>query len=624
MIDPLAPDFGNTPVNQARPVHDYRPDDPQQAPCVTVVTPFHNARAIFHETADSLFRQSLQQWEWLIVNDASTSPEAIELLEQYRRRDPRIRVIDHAANVGLSAARNTGFRQARGEYVFLLDDDDLLEPTTLEKSYWFLESHPEFSFVDAWSVGFGVVEYLWSEGFRRGELFLSENVATSMTLVRKRVHESVGGFDEAIRGGMEDWDFWLRCADAGCWGATIPEYFGWYRRRSDHGDRWTGLAGEQRRQEFRTQLQQRYPRLYEGGFPKIATMPREPFTSPREQLPCENRLHKSKPRLLMILPWLTMGGADKFNLDLLEQLTRRGWQVTIATTEHGDNSWLPRAAAHTPDIFVLSNFLKPADQPLFLRYLIDSRRIDCVLISATELGYMLLPYLRAHCPQPVYIDYSHMEDETWRNGGYPRFAVGAQSQLDLNIVASEHLKRWMIQRGGEAQRIEVAYINIDPDVWKPHPELRAELRYRFGWPADRPVILYAGRLCRQKQPHVFGQVMRVLAERGTGFGALAAGDGPERDWLQGFIDEHGLDAHVHLLGPQSPEQMRKLMAAADIFFLPSRWEGIALTIYEAMASGLAVVGADVGGQRELVTPALGRKVFVASGRRADPDSALRG
>src|SRR5204862_161798 len=53
------------------------------------------------------------------------------------------------------------------------------------------------------------------------------------------------------------------------------------------------------------------------------------------------------------------------------------------------------------------------------------------------------------------------------------------------------------------------------------------------------------------------------------------------------------------------EKVRDLMAASDIFFLPSQWEGIALSIYEAMSMGLAVVGADVGGQNELVTPDCG-------------------
>jgi hypothetical protein len=73
--------------------------------------------------------------------------------------------------------------------------------------------------------------------------------------------------------------------------------------------------------------------------------------------------------------------------------------------------------------------------------------------------------------------------------------------------------------------------------------------------------------------------------------------------------------------------VKRLMKAADIFFLPSRWEGIALSLYEAMASGLAVVGADVGGQRELVTPECGilvppRDETADAARYADAVSGL--
>ena len=67
------------------------------------------------------------------------------MLDAFRNADPRIRVIDHPANLGLSAARNTGFRAARAELVVQLDSDDLIEPTAIEKWSWFLESYPEYS-----------------------------------------------------------------------------------------------------------------------------------------------------------------------------------------------------------------------------------------------------------------------------------------------------------------------------------------------------------------------------------------------------------------------------------------------------------------------------------------------
>jgi hypothetical protein len=96
-----------------------------------------------------------------------------------------------------------------------------------------------------------------------------------------------------------------------------------------------------------------------------------------------------------------------------------------------------------------------------------------------------------------------------------------------------------------------------------------------------------------------------LRREGHAFLAIVAGDGPEASWLQGFLRRNRLEDVVRWVGTVSNSRVQELMLAADVFFLPSRWEGIALVLYEAMASGLAVVGSDVGGQRELVSPESG-------------------
>ncbi len=604
MIDPRFPDFSNTPVSRLRPAFSYQLADDTARPYVTIVSPFYNAGRVFEETAQSVLRQSFQQWEWLIINDGSTDVESLAILESCRYRDPRIRVIDHPTNKGLSAARNTGFLAARTQYVIQLDCDDLLEPTAAEKWIWFLECHPEYGFVKGYSVGFGAQEYLWQKGFHNGQAFLEENLVDPTCMIRKGVHQAVGGYDPAIRDGLEDWEFWLRCANLGYWGNTVPEYLNWYRRRANHGDRWKNWTKE-KMPAFQEILRQKYPRLWNGYFPEVG--PRKPVSNERKsnvELPCNGRLGKEKPRLLMIVPWLTMGGADKFNLDLVQQVTQRGWESTIVTTLKGDHSWLPEFSRHTPDIFVLDHFLRLADYPRFLQYLNRSRRPDVVLISNSMLGYLLLPYLRAFCPEATYVDFCHTE-EGWKNGGYPQMSVGAREQLDLTLVSSMHLKQWMAGRGGDVGRIEVCYTNIDPERWSPNYQSRAKVREELKIKQDTPVILYAGRLCQQKQPKVFAQVMKQLRERQCEFLALVAGDGEERAWLEKYVSRQRLGRKVRLLGRVPSERVRALMMASDIFFLPSQWEGIAVSIYEAMACGLAVVGADCGGQHELVTKECG-------------------
>src|SRR5262249_7153734 len=293
--------------------------------------------------------------------------------------------------------------------------------------------------------------------------------------------------------------------------------------------------------------------------------PREPVP---ETLPWENRLRKEKRRLLFLVPWLTCGGADKFNLDVLEQLSGRGWEISVATTLDGDSPWLPTFARYTPDIFILRHFLRLVDYPRFLRYLIQSRQVEAVLISNSELGYLLLPYLRAFFPEVAFLDFCHMEEEYWKNGSYPRAAVEYQELLDLNIVSSEHLKKWMVRRGAEPQRIHVCLTNIDPELWRPDPEQRVAVRRELGLHETEPVMLYAGRICPQKQPRVFAHTMQRLCQRGIRFAALVAGDGPDLEWLRAIVKKQGMNEQVHLLGTVSNERMRELMAASDVFFLP--------------------------------------------------------
>lgn len=571
---------------------------------MSVVTPFFNAGDVFEQTARSVKTQSLQSFEWVIVNDGSTDPESLARLQAFRTGDPRIRVIDHTENRGLSAARNTGFHDARARFVFQLDADDLIEPTTLEKCAWFLASRPECAFVKGYTVGFGSQEYLWVKGFHEGRTFLEENRATATAMIRREVHEAVGGYDESIRGGLEDWDFWLRCAAAGFWGATIPEFLDWYRRRERMPGEWSNLECEQAMAEFRARLGTRHPSLAER-FPELPRRWDHAFDPVDGEPPLSNSLVSRGHRLLCIFPWLTMGGADKFNLHMIEQLRRRGWEVTIATTLQGDNSWLPEFSRLTPDIFILPGLLRQGHWPGFLRYLIETRGPSAVLISNSELGYQILPYLRGACPRPAFVDYSHMEEEYWKNGGYPRYAVGAQDLLELNIVASDHLRSWMVERGADGRRVEVCHINVDAKRWRVTPEQRGDSRRRLGILEGLPVIVYAVRLCDQKQPRVFAEVVRSLRDRGLRFCALVIGNGPDGPWLNDYIRLHGLEDCVRCVGAVPADRVRDLMAAGDIFFLPSKWEGISLAIYEAMAMELAVVAAAVGGQRELVKPDCG-------------------
>jgi len=604
VINPASPNFKNTPSSLARPGYAYLPLN-QESPAVTIITPFYNVPpAIFSETAKTVLSQSFQQWEWLIINDGSSDTTALTI---YRNGDPRIRVLDHDHH-GPSAARNLGFREASTEFIVMLDADDLLEPTAIEKWFWFLVTHHEASFVKGYSVGFGSHEYLWANGFELGKRFLTENCITQTSMVRRAVWQQTGGFDEHNQAGLEDWEFWIRAAAQGYWGRTIPEYLDWYRRRPNHGERWPNWNGQDNVAAFRDQLQKKYPHLYERDFPKVARPQATPYTPVSTAQPCANLIANPtrRKRILMLLPWLVTGGADKFNLDLVKGLANQDYDISICTTLPSDNPWLAYFADITPDIFNLPNFLESLDFPRFLLYLINSRQIETVFISNSYLGYQLLPFLRAHCPQITFVDYTHIEEPHWRSGGHARASISYQELLDLNIVSSQYLKQWQVEQGATAEQIEVCYTNIDPNEWHSANFERTSLRHSLGIPLEQPLILYAGRIVPQKRPQIFAEIIRRLAiEEKLDFYCLVAGDGIDLPFLRKFVNHHHLQNHVHFLGEVLPGRMKELQAIANIFLLPSAYEGISLAIYEAMAMETVTVGAVVGGQRELVTPECG-------------------
>jgi glycosyltransferase involved in cell wall biosynthesis len=210
MIDPTEMNYEETPASETRIVCGFRPAEAKPRPWVSIVTPFFEGGETFNETRISVLRQTFQSWEWIIVNDASQCADSLALLAEYRESDPRIKVIDLAINGGRSAARNVGIARSECDFIYMLDHDDLLEPTAIEKCLWYLISNAQYGFVNGWSVGFGAQQYLWERGFECEETFLEQNLVTGRALFRRSVLEISEGFDEAIVDGFEDWDLWLR------------------------------------------------------------------------------------------------------------------------------------------------------------------------------------------------------------------------------------------------------------------------------------------------------------------------------------------------------------------------------------------------------------------------------
>ena len=198
-------------------------------PLISVITAYYNTGECFEQTFNCMRNQTFPWYEWIIVDDGTSDKESLSRLDELSKRDSRIKVI-HQKNAGLSAARNTGIREANTELIFPLDSDDLIESTCLEYEYWALFFNEKATWAYSDSVGFEGQEYLWEIAFDP-ERMKTENLLTATALIRKEKALEVEVYTVKDFPFNEDWHFWLKLLAKGAFPVQIKgEYLFWYRR----------------------------------------------------------------------------------------------------------------------------------------------------------------------------------------------------------------------------------------------------------------------------------------------------------------------------------------------------------------------------------------------------------
>ena len=211
----------------------------EQKPAVSVVVPCFNGGRFLDGLMASLARQTFRDFETVIVDDGSTDKETLRELAVLA---DRARVIRQDNN-GPSSARNRGIRAARADILFVLDCDDTIEPTFLAETVPRLREAPRdigMAFADVRLVGgeTGTARRY----FNRFDLLFT-NTMSSGLVMRRQAFEAVGGYDETMREGYEDWDFSLRLAGAGYRGIAVhqPLYVYYIGSDDTHPSRSLGV-----------------------------------------------------------------------------------------------------------------------------------------------------------------------------------------------------------------------------------------------------------------------------------------------------------------------------------------------------------------------------------------------
>lgn len=111
-------------------------------PKITAVMAAYNAENYIKESVESILNQKFRDFEFIIINDASTD-RTLKILEKYSKKDSRIKLIKNGKNLGQTASRNKALKLAKGKYIAIMDADDISLPERFEKQYNYLEKHKE-------------------------------------------------------------------------------------------------------------------------------------------------------------------------------------------------------------------------------------------------------------------------------------------------------------------------------------------------------------------------------------------------------------------------------------------------------------------------------------------------
>ena len=207
-------------------------------PAVSIVMPAYNVAQYLGDAVRSVLAQTFDDFELLIVDDGSTDATPA-IARTHAAADRRVRVLQKP-NGGISSARNAAMGVAQGGLIAILDGDDLWEPGYLEAQVGILRDRPEISIVtgNAWFLG-GRLDGRLARPCpdRRPEPDLAamledETAVFIMSVFRREVYETIGGFDESLRTN-EDYDYWLRAACRGFRFHRNDRPLGRYRRRDD-------------------------------------------------------------------------------------------------------------------------------------------------------------------------------------------------------------------------------------------------------------------------------------------------------------------------------------------------------------------------------------------------------
>ncbi|WP_295447161.1 glycosyltransferase [uncultured Thiodictyon sp.] len=566
---------------------------PDTKPLVSVIIPCCDNGQHIQVTIAAILAQTFSNLEIIIVDGGSTDGSTIRALRQMGTA--RIFIYSRTERHPVADNCRFGIAKSRGKYICCLDIEDILRPTYLEKTLFLAEAYG-YDMVYPSREGLGPNNDTWSiDPVHFLHCAVGEE-RSSAALVRRDAWDRVTGYLDRSRDGAP--------APEGRHRSTRLLLGGSPTRRTpdpltpapltlcriqDEGPRPHNASSIQEQPNI---IRQRAPSPLNIASIKALTDGQE------DNYPVENpfvNLHQRRHgiNLLLAVPFMVLGGADVILSQITRYLTGNGFNLTCITTlptqeQCGDSTALYEPS--TREIYHLQSFLgQPQQWREFIRYLIEVKGIDLLMIVGSAFVYDLLPELKQQYPSLKIVD--QLFNEVGHLNNNRKYA----SYIDHIIVASEMLRSLLTEKYGESDfRVDTIVHGIDvyhefnPSFPAPPmpPELDAAL---VGSPC---VVGYFGRFSEEKCPHLFVEMAKTLEDHGNLF-FLMTGNGPQYCAVKQQIADLGLSHRV--FAPGIVSDVRPYLHRADIVVIPSRIEGIPIILLESLSLAKPVIASRVGG-----------------------------
>ena len=564
-----------------------------EKPLISVIIPCFNYGRYIAEAISSVRAQTLQDHEIIVVEGGSTdgqTPQEVAALA-----GSGVCVIAQPVPTRVGANRNLGIRHARGRYIVCLDADDMLRPTYLEKAVYLLERRGAdivSSGLEMFGAETGLVPIM-----ARPDLstLMGANHVLTCAVFRREFWERAAGFRDNIGGEEghvhEDWAFWVRAAALGARVVNMPrDFLLYYRVHTDSLSRRDDVLPMARQQAHvrAANWDVISPHAIAASRAALEWRPAYP--------PLPNPAQASRPALLIALPWLVLGGAERLLAAVVRHLVAQGWDITIVTTvapgdEAGDTTaWF---TVNTARVFHLPAFLHEADWADFIIAQVTSRGVAILMLAGSSFTYGLLRRLRVCFPSLRVVDLLfNTVGHTENNRRYRRL-------IDLTIVENGETRDWLLESGEAAERIKVIPNGVDLEA--AHPRLHdAAARLNLGMPAKGLVVGFVGRWSEEKNPLGFLDLAEACADM-NGVSFVMGGSGEQLAEVERRMAV-GAARLKRLKNFGLVKEPLAFIANLDLLVIPSHVDGRPYVALESLGVGTPILASAVGGLSELVHP----------------------